>query len=88
MFLCRSAKLGLVGLCKTLAIEGGRSNIHCNTVVPVAGSRMTEDVLPPELFDMLKPDLIAPVVAWMCHQDCQDNGAVIETAGGWAAKCE
>ena len=38
--------------------------------------------------EMLQPDLIAPVVAWLCHEDCKDNGAIVEAAGGWAGKCE
>ena len=41
-----------------------------------------------ELMEMLQPDLIAPVVAWLCHEDCKDNGAIVEAAGGWAGKCE
>ena len=36
----------------------------------------------------MRPSLVAPVVAWLCHEDCQDNGSVIEAAGGWAGKCE
>ena len=41
-----------------------------------------------DVLEMLKPELIAPVVAWLCHEDCPDNGAIIEAAGGWAGKCK
>ena len=81
-----SAKLGLIGLSNTLSIEGGRSGIHCNVIVPVAASRLTEDILPPDIMNILKPEYIAPVVAWLCHEDCPENGSVIESAGGWAGK--
>jgi len=81
-----AAKMGLVGLASTVAIEGQKYNIHCNTIVPTAASRLTEDILPPELFAELQPELIAPVVAWLCHESCQDNGSVIQSAAGWAGK--
>ena len=38
--------------------------------------------------ETLKPELIAPVVAWLCHEECSDNGSIIESAGGWAGKCK
>ncbi|XP_001606624.1 peroxisomal multifunctional enzyme type 2 isoform X1 [Nasonia vitripennis] len=82
-----AAKLGLVGLANTLAIEGVKNNIHTNVIVPTAASRLTEDILPPEFFEQLKPEYIAPVVAWLCHDDCKENGSIIESAIGWAGKC-
>ncbi|KAL0121934.1 hypothetical protein PUN28_007017 [Cardiocondyla obscurior] len=82
-----SAKMGLVGLANTLAIEGARKNIYTNVIVPTAGSRLTEDIIPPDFFEQLKPELIAPVVFWLCHEICTENGSIIEAALGWAGKC-
>lgn len=78
-----AAKMGLVGLSNTLAIEGRRSHIHCNAVVPMAASRMTHDILPRDLANKLNPAYVAPIVAWLCHADCHESGLLVEAAGGW-----
>jgi 3-hydroxyacyl-CoA dehydrogenase/3a,7a,12a-trihydroxy-5b-cholest-24-enoyl-CoA hydratase len=60
-----AAKLGLVGFAKTLAIEGEKRNVLVNTIAPMAGSRMTETVFPPDLVQALKPDYVSPLVAYL-----------------------
>uniref|UniRef100_A0A8D0A6E2 Hydroxysteroid (17-beta) dehydrogenase 4 n=1 Tax=Sander lucioperca TaxID=283035 RepID=A0A8D0A6E2_SANLU len=81
-----AAKLGMLGLANTLAIEGRKYNIHCNTIAPVAGSRLTETVMPPDLVASLKPEYVAPMVLWLCHEQCQESGALFEVGAGWIGK--
>jgi NAD(P)-dependent dehydrogenase (short-subunit alcohol dehydrogenase family) len=77
-----AAKLGLVGLINTLALEGAKYNIHANAVAPVAATRMTQDILPPEVLEKLKPEFVAPVVAYLCTEESGDNGSVFVVGGG------
>lgn len=81
-----SMKLALVGLSNTLSKEGAKSNIYVNTIAPVAGSRMTETVMPPELLQALRPEFVAPLVLYLCHESSKENGGVFEVGGGWIAK--
>jgi 3-hydroxyacyl-CoA dehydrogenase/3a,7a,12a-trihydroxy-5b-cholest-24-enoyl-CoA hydratase len=81
-----AAKLGLVGLSNTLALEGVKKGIHVNTIAPVAGSRLTETVLPPDLIEALKPEYVSPLAAWLCHESCDENGGLFEVGGGFHAK--
>lgn len=81
-----AAKLGLLGLAKTIAIEGEKNNIYCNTIAPIAGSRMTETVMPPEIVAALKPDYVAPLVAYLCHESNKENGQIYEVGAGWIGK--
>uniref|UniRef100_A0A8D3BQC6 Peroxisomal multifunctional enzyme type 2 n=1 Tax=Scophthalmus maximus TaxID=52904 RepID=A0A8D3BQC6_SCOMX len=81
-----AAKLGMLGLANTLVVEGRNYNIHCNTIAPIAGSRLTETVMPPDLVASLKPEYVAPLVLWLCHDQCQENGGLFEVGAGWIGK--
>src|ERR1700761_2741879 len=77
-----AAKLGLVGLINTLAQEGAKYNIKTNAVAPIAATRMTQDILPPEVFEKLTPEYVAPVVAYLMSEENQETASVFIVGGG------
>ncbi|GAB1611245.1 peroxisomal multifunctional enzyme type 2-like [Argonauta hians] len=77
-----AAKLGLLGFSNTLAIEGRKYNVQCNTIAPLANSRLTLNNLPEEF----KPEYISPLVLYLCHTSCSETGGIFETGAGWISK--
>lgn len=77
-----AAKMALVGLMNTLKLEGQKYNITVNTVAPAAGTRMTEDILPPDVFKKMKPELVAPLVLYLCSEECLETGAIFNAGMG------
>jgi NAD(P)-dependent dehydrogenase (short-subunit alcohol dehydrogenase family) len=74
-----AAKLGLAGLTKTLYLEGAKNNIKVNTLAPIAATRMTEDIFPPEAFKMFGPENVVPAALFLVSDDAPAN--VIMGAG-------
>ncbi|KAM5468225.1 bifunctional hydroxyacyl-CoA dehydrogenase/enoyl-CoA hydratase fox2 [Microsporum audouinii] len=81
-----AAKLALVGFTETLAKEGLKYNIHSNAIAPIAASRMTETVMPPELLANLKPEFVVPIVAYLVHSSTTETGSIFEAGAGHVAK--
>ena len=81
-----AAKMGLVGLMNTLKIEGEKYNIKVNTVSPIALTRLTEDIIPPDLHDKVKPEFVAPIVLFLCSEQCPANGGIYNAGMGYYSR--
>ncbi|MBN1497916.1 MAG: SDR family oxidoreductase [Spirochaetes bacterium] len=81
-----AAKMGMIGMMNTLRIEGAKNNIFLNAIAPNAASRMTEKVMPPPIYERLKPDYISPLVAYLCSEQCKESGMIFNCMGGWYSR--
>ena len=80
-----AAKMGLVGMTRVLAAEGAKYNIKVNAIAPLARTRMTEELMG-GFADLLDPQKISPIVAWLAHEDCPVTGEIYTVAAGRVAR--
>jgi NAD(P)-dependent dehydrogenase (short-subunit alcohol dehydrogenase family) len=73
-----AAKAGLMGLTRVLSIEGARNDVKVNAIAPIAYTRMTES----QMDENMRPDLISPLVAYLCHESCAVTGQAYSVGGG------
>ncbi|MEI9928929.1 MAG: hypothetical protein WDN44_16135 [Sphingomonas sp.] len=71
----------MAGLTKTLHLEGAKHNIRVNTLAPVAGTRMTEDIFPEAAFKAFAPENVAPAALFLVSEDAPTNAIVGAGAG-------
>jgi NAD(P)-dependent dehydrogenase (short-subunit alcohol dehydrogenase family) len=76
-----AAKMGIVGMTRVWAQEGGKYNIRANAIAPVARTRMTEEILGP-LIEKVDPALVSPVVAYLASEECAVSGEVYSVGAG------
>lgn len=76
-----AAKMAMVGLMNTFKLEFAKFNINVNTLVPIAATKMTEDLLPAEALQVLKPELVSPAVIFLCGKEAP-SGEIISAGAG------
>ena len=81
-----AAKMGIVGLMNCVAQEGARYGILANTIVPTAGTRLTFTVIPEDVIAKVKPEYVAPIVSWLCSEDCGESAKIFTAGGGYYSR--
>ena len=81
-----AAKLGIAGMMNAVKLEGAKYNIKANTLVPIAGTRLTATVMPPNVVDMLKPEFVSPLAAYLVSEQCELSGAMMVSGGGYFSR--
>lgn len=79
-----AAKLGLVGFMNSLKQEGAKNNIRINTICPVAATRMTENLMTPQMLEALKPEYVTPGVINLVKEDAPTGMILSAAAGGFS----
>ena len=80
-----AAKLALVGLMQTLAIEGEKHNIRVNALAPTAATRMTEGLLPETVLALLQPEAVVPAMLVLAHDSAPTRTTLCAGAGSFEA---
>ena len=79
-----AAKMALVGLMQTLAIEGARYDIRVNCIAPTAATQMLDGLLPPEEMQRLQPAQVSPGVIALLRPDAPNRTILCAGAGAFA----
>ncbi len=81
-----AAKLGQVGFMHTLKAEGAKYGVKVNTVAPIATTRLTEDLLPPDLKDKLQPEFVVPLTLYLASEQCPESGGIYNAGMGFFSR--
>ncbi len=81
-----AAKMGIAGLANVLKLEGAKYNVKVNVLLPSAGTRMTQDLMAPEMFEKFGVEWVTPAVMYLCSEECQDTGAYINAFAGYYSR--
>jgi len=76
-----AAKAAFIGLMNVLHLEGMKSNIRVNTLVPSAATEMTKELLPPAVLEAMQPEYVTPAVLFLCAEDAPSRTILSAGAG-------
>ena len=79
-----AAKMAVLGFMNTLVLEGGKNNIHINALAPTAGTRMTEDLMPPDMLALLTAESVTAAALVLCDESAPTKNILCAGAGGYA----
>ncbi len=79
-----AAKMGVVGMMNTLVIEGAKNNIFINCLAPTAATRMTQDIMTPEMLEALKPEFVTPAALYLVSESAPNRTVMLAGAGFYA----
>ncbi|WP_025899473.1 SDR family NAD(P)-dependent oxidoreductase [Sneathiella glossodoripedis] len=79
-----AAKMGVIGLMNTLVLEGGKYGIRVNALSPCAATRMTEDLMPENLLELLKPESVTPALLYLVSENGPNRTILTAGAGTYA----
>ncbi|MFT5635453.1 MAG: hypothetical protein ACI89T_000890 [Cognaticolwellia sp.] len=80
-----AAKMAVLGLMNTLVLEGAKNNIRINALAPTAGTRMTEDLMPPEIVQKFAPEAVTAGLLTLCDDDAPNRFILCAGAGGYSS---
>lgn len=80
-----AAKMAVLGLMNTLVLEGAKNNIRINALAPTAGTRMTEDLMPPEIVRAFAPEAVTAGMLTLCDDDAPNRFILCAGAGGYSS---
>jgi NAD(P)-dependent dehydrogenase (short-subunit alcohol dehydrogenase family) len=79
-----AAKMAVLGLMNTLKLEGAKNDVKINAISPVAATRMTEGLMPPEVLAKLAPEYVTPGVVYLCSDEAPTGAILTAGAGAFA----
>jgi NAD(P)-dependent dehydrogenase (short-subunit alcohol dehydrogenase family) len=79
-----AAKMAILGLMNNLKLEGAKNDVKINAISPVAATRMTEGLMPPEVLAKLAPEYVTPGVVYLASDEAPTGAILTAGAGAFA----